>query len=272
MAMRTHLPLKYTWTDAQLTDAVRDSVCWRDVVRALGILTNSESVNRRIKKDALRLRLDVSHFKGTRTWDDAQLLRAVADAKSWDEVYTALGLHTPTKNTRVRVEANAMRLGLDLKHLDARSAKVSTGAKWQVDPTRLRDCATSLAAAWFAMRDCTVSLPQEGSVYDLVVDPPAGGLLRIQVKSTIRTPDRLGEVSVSRRPYSVKNLAPRLPYDPKVIDYFFIVDGDYNLYLIPSQAIAGRIGLTLRTYKNYIVGNARGLLAADVRPAAEAAA
>jgi hypothetical protein len=269
--MRTHLPLKYAWTDAQLTDAVGNSACWRDVVRALGILTNSESVNRRIKKDVLRLGLDVSHFKGTRTWDDAQLIRAVADAKSWDEVYTALGLHTPTKGTRVRVAGNAMRLGLDLKHLDARSAKIASGAKWQVDPMRLRDCATSLAAAWFTMHDCTVSLPQEGAVYDLVVDPPVGGILRIQVKSTIRTPDRLGAVSVSRRPYSVKNMAPRLPYDPKVIDYFFIVDGDFNLYLIPSSVIAGRVGILLRTYKEYIVGNVRGLIGADAL-AAEAAA
>jgi hypothetical protein len=31
------------------------------------------------------------------------------------------------------------------------------------------------------------------------------------------------------------------------------------LYLIPSKIIAGRIGLLLRTYKEYIVGNASGL-------------
>lgn len=258
--MRTHLPPKYAWCDAQLTDAVKNSACWRDVVRALGIPTNSESVNRRIKKDALRLALDVSHFKGTRTWGDAQLVRAVADAKSWDEVYTALGLHTPTKQTRVRVAGNAMRLGLNLNHLDVRPAKPAPGVTWQVDPMRLRDCAAPLAAAWFTMRDCTVSLPQEGAIYDLVVDSPAGGMLRVQVKSTIRTPDMSGAVSISRRPYSEKNLGPRLPYDPRVIDYFFIVDGDYNLYLIPSQAIAGKVALTLRTYKEYIVGNARGLL------------
>ena len=33
-----------------------------------------------------------------------------------------------------------------------------------------------------------------------------------------------------------------------------------TMYLIPSRAIAGRVGILLRTYRKYIVGNARGLL------------
>ena len=39
-----------------------------------------------------------------------------------------------------------------------------------------------------------------------------------------------------------------MPYDPDVIDYFFIVDGDYDMYLIPSRVIAGRVAILLRTY------------------------
>jgi hypothetical protein len=39
-----------------------------------------------------------------------------------------------------------------------------------------------------------------------------------------------------------------------------IVDGDLSLYLIPSRIIAGRVGLLLRTYSKYIVGNAAGLM------------
>ena len=34
---------------------------------------------RRVRRDAARLALDVSHFKATRTWDDAQLKRCRAD-------------------------------------------------------------------------------------------------------------------------------------------------------------------------------------------------
>jgi hypothetical protein len=36
------------------------------------------------------------------------------------------------------------------------------------------------------------------------------------------------------------------------------------MYLIPIRAIAGRVGLTLRTYKKYAVGNAAGLLGAGM--------
>jgi hypothetical protein len=46
---------------------------------------------------------------------------------------------------------------------------------------------------------------------------------------------------------------------PDVIDYFFIIDGDLNIYLIPSRLIAGRVQILLRAYKEYIVGNASGL-------------
>jgi hypothetical protein len=52
-----------------------------------------------------------------------------------------------------------------------------------------------------------------------------------------------------------------------------------TMYLIPSRAIAGRVGILLRTYAKYIVGNARGLLeaqagavAAKLTPAAAASA
>jgi hypothetical protein len=33
------------------------------------------------------------------------------------------------------------------------------------------------------------------------------------------------------------------------------------MYLIPSKVIAGRVGILLRTYTKYIVGNAAGLMA-----------
>ena len=46
-----------------------------------------------------------------------------------------------------------------------------------------------------------------------------------------------------------------------MIDLFFIVDGDLSLYLIPSKVIAGRVGILLRAYTKYIVGNAAGLMA-----------
>jgi sirohydrochlorin ferrochelatase len=56
----------------------------------------------------------------------------------------------------------------------------------------------------------------------------------------------------------------RVAYDPDVIDPFFLIDGDLTMYLIPSRAIAGRVGLTLRIYEKYVVGNAAGLLGAGM--------
>lgn len=272
--MRTPIAPKYTWSDAQLADAVRASACWRDVVRALGLNTTSEGVMRRVRGDAARLSLDVSHFKGTRTWNDAQLKRAVADGRSWDDVFTSLGLLTPTKDTRIRITGNAIRLGLDLSHLNADSAKFPTPPSWRIDPMRLRDAALAVAIAWFMVRGCTVALPIEQAVYDLLVHS-ADGVLQVQVKTTTTKGRDRGQVTVSRRPYSVGNLAPRMPYDPKAIDYFFIVDGDYDMYLIPSHVVGGRVAVQLRTYKMYIVGNARELLGAGedtVKPTARASA
>jgi hypothetical protein len=51
-----------------------------------------------------------------------------------------------------------------------------------------------------------------------------------------------------------------VPYDPELIDWFFIVDGDLTIYLVPSKIIAGRVAILLRTYTKYIVGNAAGLM------------
>jgi hypothetical protein len=68
-------------------------------------------------------------------------------------------------------------------------------------------------------------------------------------------------IQVGRRPYSIGNSARLVPYDPDLIDLFFIVDGDLTMYLIPSKVIAGRVQILLRSYANYIVGSAAGLMA-----------
>jgi hypothetical protein len=53
-----------------------------------------------------------------------------------------------------------------------------------------------------------------------------------------------------------------------VIDYFFIVDGDLTMHLIPSRVVAGRVGRTLRACEKYVVGNAGGLLGVGIDAAA----
>lgn len=120
-------------SDAQIRDAIAGATNWRDVMRALGLRDNSAGAIRIIKRHAVRLGLDTSHFRGKRGWSDAQLRRAVIDARSWDEL-------------------------------------------------------------------------------------------------------------------------------PELIDWFFIMDGDLTIYLIPSMVIAGRITILLHTYTKYIVGSAAGFM------------
>jgi hypothetical protein len=105
-----------------------------------------------------------------------------------------------------------------------------------------------------------VAIPLEPAVYDLLVAMPEG-IRRVQVKTTTCFGKDGWTVVVGRRPYSVGNRERLVPYDPESIDWFFIVDGDLTIYLIPSRVIAGRVAILLHTYAKYIVGNAAGLMA-----------
>lgn len=258
---------KYSWSDEQLTDAVRTAWHWRGVMRALGIPTNSEGVLRRIRRDVSRLKLDVSHFRGSRTWSDAALIGAIAEARTWDEALTSLGISDPGKETRLRIKGHAMRLGLDTSHLESREPNRHEAMTLRPDVRHLREAGPSMAAAWFTLCGCIPAFPVEPFVFDLLVRMP-GGVHHVQVKTTTCRNGDSWQVRVGRRPHSIGNRAPLTPYDPDVIDLFFIVDGELNMYLIPSRVIAGRVAILLRTYTAYIVGNAGGLLAAAAAPEA----
>jgi hypothetical protein len=245
-------------TNSQLRDAVASSTNWRQVLRALGFNGTSAGPIRRIKRQAAGLGLDTSHFRGKRGWSDGQLRRAVREGHSWADVLAGLGLAVGTSDVRTRIKAHAIRLGLDVTHLDPPPAEPSSDLP-AANLAYLREAATSIAAAWFGLRGCNAALPVEPAVYDLLVTT-SEGIKRVQVKTTTHNSKDGWQVIVSRRPYSVGNLEKRLPYDPEIIDFFLIVDGDLNIYLIPSRVIAGRVGISLRTYKKYIVGNASGLM------------
>jgi hypothetical protein len=164
---------------------------------------------------------------------------------------------------RTHVRNHAIRLGLTFNHLEPAAPVVPEPHSLQPDLRHLREAGSSIAAAWFALSGCGVLLPVEPALYDLVVAMPEG-LQRIQVKTTTHYSKNGWLVAVGRRPYSVGNTAPRVSYDPGLIDFFLVIDGDLNIYLIPSRIIAGRVGILLRTYTKYIVGNARGLLGGDL--------
>jgi hypothetical protein len=107
-----------------------------------------------------------------RSWSDAQLRHAVIDAQSWDELLTALGLTPGNGDGRIRLKAHAMRLGLDLAHLESPIANSTEPAELKPDLRYLRDAATSIAASWFSLRGFNVAIPVEPTVYDLLVMMP----------------------------------------------------------------------------------------------------
>jgi hypothetical protein len=240
-------------------EAVKVSTSWRGVMRELGLNATSAGAIRIVRRHAVRLGLDASHFRGKRRWSDAQLKQAVTYSQSWDEVLAALGLSVNSGNVRTHVKGHAMRVGLDLGHLRSAVHVEPESCALTPDFKHLREAGASMAASWFALCGCGVLFPVEPTTYDLVVSMP-DGLRRVQVKTTTSKGRDGWQVGVGRRPYSIRKDAPLVPYDPDVIDYFFIIDGDLSMYLIPSRVIAGRVGLLLRSYNAYIVGNARGML------------
>jgi hypothetical protein len=264
--MAADSPKKHNWSDADLTNAVAESRSWRGVMRELGLCITSSGSIRVVKRRVAALGLDTSHFTGQRTWSDAALKRAAAHAYSWDELLAAIGVKSRSGDERIRVKAHAVRLGLDLSHLADPPQDTAGQADLQPVPSNLRLAATSLAASWFALHGCTVALPLEPTVYDLLVSTP-DVIKRVQVKTTTYNGKTGWQVAVGRRRYSIGNRERQIPYDPELIDWFFIVDGDLTMYLIPSQVIAGRVAILLHTYARYIVGSAAGFITPQPRAA-----
>jgi hypothetical protein len=114
--MDTRTRDRRTWTDEQLREAVAAEVSWRAVARHLGLKGNSAGVLRAIKRHAVRIEVDSSHFTGQRRWSDAQLKAAVLQATCWADVLAALDM-TDRAESRARVKGHAVRLGLDVDHL-----------------------------------------------------------------------------------------------------------------------------------------------------------
>ncbi|MBO0810224.1 MAG: hypothetical protein J2P32_18175, partial [Actinobacteria bacterium] len=231
---------------------------WRGVMRELGIPVTSSRAITTAKQDLARLGIGTSHFTGQRTWSDPKLKRALADAQSWGELLATLGLDPRSGDARGRVRGHAVRLGLDLSKIEVPDPGRDVDIRQKPDRKNLRDAGTTLAATWFLFCGYNVAYPIEPTAYDLLVSME-DGIKRVQVKTTTFCGKDGWQIQVGHRPYSPGNRTPRIPYDPTVIDLFFIVDGDLTMYLIPIGVIGGRVAILLRTYTNYIVGNVAGL-------------
>lgn len=251
---------RHTWSDEQLADAVKASTSWRGVMRELGLKATSAGTIRAVRRRVTELGLDSSHFRGQRRWSDAQLRSAVRIGTTWAEVLTVLGLSAEGGGTtRTIIKSHAMRLGLDLGHLESKTPDRPGPSALHPSLEHLREAAPSIASAWFTLCGRPVSFPVEPAVYDLLCEFP-DGIKRIQVKTTTVSGADGWQVSVGHKRREQSRSRRCVPYELGEIDVFFILDGDLNMYVIPAVALAGAVRVPLRGYGNYIVGAANGLI------------
>lgn len=194
------------------------------------------------------------------------LLRsAISTSRTWDEAIEDLGFSSNSGSIRSFLKSQAVRVGIDYSHLTAEQPATPPGLRPSCpEPSLeyLRSAGESIAAAWFTWSGCTVSLPVEPAVYDLLCELP-DGIKRVQVKTTTFNGKNGWEANVGHKPHGGKGRRPHAPYEPGDIDLFFILDGEFSMYLIPAAALAGAVKVILRTYKPYIIGSARGFMALE---------
>jgi PD-(D/E)XK endonuclease len=232
------------YSDAQLSDAVQSSRSWRGVLRALGLAGTSAAAMRSVRAHADRLELDYTHFTGQRRWTDQELAAAINSATTWAQVTEALGLVGGSSMTTIR--GHAVRLGLDTAHLSPPRKSHVSEREMSPQLAHLARAGSLMSAAWFELCGQHVSWPLEPCRYDLLFWMGASAQ-RVQVKTTTVKQGASWTVWISNTGKE------RTTYDPDEIDYFFVIDGDFNFYLIPVAAVGGLTAIQLSAYGNYLV-------------------
>jgi hypothetical protein len=189
-----------------------------------------------------RLKLDYSHFTGQRRWTDQQLVAAIASATSWTQVAETLGLAGGSSTTTMR--GHAVRLGLDTSHLTLPRKPQPPVGLMRPQQANLARAGSLMAAAWFELCGHSVSWPLEPCRYDLLVWSGMAAE-RIQVKTTTVKQGTSWTVWISNTGKM------RRTYDPDEIDQFFVIDGDFNYYLLPVTAVAGLTAIQLSAYRGF---------------------
>ena len=225
-------------------DAVRSSRSWRGVLRSLGLAATSAGAMRSARAHADRLELNYTHFTGQRRWTDRELADAINAATTWVQVTEALGLVGGSSATTIR--GHAARLGIDTTHIAPIRKLPAPDHEMRPQLDHLARAGSMMAAAWFELCGHQVSWPLEPCRYDLLVWMGASAQ-RVQVKTTTVKQGASWAVWISNTGKT------RTTYDPDEIDYFFVIDGDLNFYLIPVAIVGGLTALHLSAYKTYLV-------------------
>ncbi|MGD0704395.1 MAG: hypothetical protein ABSA02_31465 [Trebonia sp.] len=156
-------------------------------------------------------------------WSDAELTSAVAASTSWRGLMRALSLPETSPQMILRVKQDVARLGLATSHF-------TTPRTWSGGELK---CAIAAAQSTDELLHSLGLQPGSDEAWTRVkANAIRLGLDLSQLESTIDVSEPADQ-------------RPELG----------------NLRLIPSQVIAGRVMILLRTYPQYIVGNAVGLMA-----------
>lgn len=223
------------------------STSWRGVLRVLGLHATSSGAIRSLRGHADRPGLSHAHFRGQRSWTDEQLIAAVPACRSWAQVTSTLGLAGGSATTTLR--GHALRLELDVTHLNEPTIAPRFDQSLAPTTTHLARAGALMAAAWFELCGISVSWPFEPSRYDLLVWRHDRAE-RIQVKTT-RV--RSGSSWCARLATTRKEVHT---YSPEDIDEFFIIDGDFNYYVIPLRVVGGLKSVSLAAYQPYLLTKA----------------
>jgi hypothetical protein len=239
-----------SYSDQQLAEAVATSPSWRAVLRALGLAATSSAAIRSVRRNAERMGLDTTHFTGQRRWTTDQLAAAIATSSTWTEVQDKLGLSGGSSTSLLK--GHAVRLGIEAGHLGRAPSGLPKGMPtMRVELEHLPRAGSSMAAGWLMLCGYDVAWPLEPCRYDLVARRHQE-FLRVQVKTTRLRSGNSWIVSLSTD-------GGRLTYDPDEIDYFFIVDGDLEYYLIPVATVGGLHAISLSAYARFKLARAPGL-------------
>jgi hypothetical protein len=228
-----------------LIEAVQSSRSWRGVLRSLGLAGTSATAMRSVRANADRLELDYTHFTGQRRWTDQELADAITSADTWTQVTEALGLTGGSSTSTIR--GHAVRLGIDIEHLSPARKQHVSDLEMRPQLAHLPRAGSLMAAAWFELCGHHVSWPLEPCRYDLLVWMEASAR-RIQVKTTTVKQGASWTVWISKSTGTT-----RTTYDLDEIDYFFVIDGEFNFYLIPVAVVGGLTAIQLSAYREYLV-------------------
>lgn len=256
-AGRAAAPLPAGVTEQSLRVAVEAARSWRGVLRSLAL--SSPRDGRRFQQACDAWGIDYSHF-GSRTWTDAELRQALSTARAWPELMQALGYREDSGSARATIRKHAARLHLDVARFAARpSLDAADPFAGTPDPAHLRYAGAYLVAGACALLGHRVSWPLEPAAYDLLVD--TGRIQRVQVKTTTSRQDGEWACKVTRLAAGGKGW-----YTADDIDYFGVVDGDLQVYMIPVDVLAGLGTIVVRRYDAFRLSPPTSALRPDPGP------